>query len=130
MYGDETTGAENDIRQATQLARNMVGRFGMSDEIGFVSVLPQDGDGWGTYGSSQVSERTRQRVDDEVKRVVGEARDEATRLLTENRGRLDEIAEALLRDETLDQPQAYAAAGLARPEDEDAPVEAAAPVAT
>jgi hypothetical protein len=61
------------------------------------------------------------RVDDEVKRVVGKARDEATRLLTENRGR---------RDETLDQPQAYAAAGLARPEDEDAPVEAAAPVAT
>lgn len=108
----------------------MIGRFGMSDEIGFVPVLPQDGDGWGTYGSSQVSECTRRRVDDEVKRVVGEARDEATRLVTENRGRLDEIAEALLRDETLDQPQAYAAAGLARPEDEDAPVEAAAPVAT
>jgi cell division protease FtsH len=130
VYGDETTGAENDIRQATQLARNMVGRFAMSDEIGFVSVLPQDGDGWGTYGSSQVSERTRQRVDDEVKRVVEEAHDEAIRLLSENRGRLDGIAEALLREETLDQPQAYAAAGLAPPEDEAAPVEAAAPLAT
>ena len=45
VYGDETTGAESDIRQATQLARNMVGRFGMSDAIGFLSVLPQDGDG-------------------------------------------------------------------------------------
>ena len=45
VYGDETTGAESDIRQATSLARNMVGRFGMSDEIGFLSVLPQDGDG-------------------------------------------------------------------------------------
>ena len=45
VFGDETTGAESDIRQATQLARNMVGRFGMSDEIGFLSVLPQDGDG-------------------------------------------------------------------------------------
>jgi cell division protease FtsH len=118
VYGDETTGAENDIRQATQLARNMVGRFGMSDEIGFVSVLPQDGDGWGTYGSSQVSERTRQRVDDEVKRVVEEAHAEAIRLLTEHRERLDLLAEALLRAESLDQPEAYAAASLTAPEAE------------
>ena len=44
VYGDETTGAESDIRQATQLARNIVGRFGMSDEIGFLSVLPQAGE--------------------------------------------------------------------------------------
>ena len=73
VFGDETTGAENDIRQATQLARSMVGRFGMSDEIGFVSVLPQEGDGWAMNGASQVSERTRQRIDDEVKRVVEEA---------------------------------------------------------
>jgi cell division protease FtsH len=64
---------------------------------------------------------------DEVKRVVEEAYDEAIRL----RSRLDGLAEALLRDETLDQPQAYAAAGRAPPpEDEAAPVEAAAPVAT
>jgi cell division protease FtsH len=130
VYGDETTGAENDIRQATQLARSMVGRFGMSEEIGFVAVLPQDGDGYGMYGAPQVSERTRQRVDDEVKRVVEEAHDEAIRLLTENRGRLDGIAEALLRAETLDQPQAYAAAGLAPPLEDAAPVGAATPVAT
>ena len=59
VYGDETTGAESDIRQATQLARNMVGRFGMSDEIGFLSVLPQDGDGSALMpGVSEVSERT------------------------------------------------------------------------
>jgi cell division protease FtsH len=130
VFGDETTGAENDIRQATELARSMVGRFGMSDEIGFVSVLPQEGDGW-AMGVSQVSERTRQRIDDEVKRVVEEAHAEAIRLLTENRSRLDGIAEALLREETLDQPQAYAAAGLASPpEDEAAPVHAAIRIAT
>jgi cell division protease FtsH len=82
-------------------------------------------------GASQVSERTRQRIDDEVKRVVEEAHDEAIRLVTENRSRLDAIAEALLREETLDQPQACAAAGLAPPpEDEAAPVEAAVPAAT
>ena len=131
VFGDETTGAENDIRQATQLARNMVGRFGMSDEIGFVSVLPQDGDGWAMNSASQVSERTRQRVDEEVKRVVEEAHAEAIRLLTENRSRMDAIAEVLLREETLDQPQAYAAAGLAPPpEGEAAPVQAAMPVVT
>jgi cell division protease FtsH len=131
VFDDETTGAENDIRQATQLARSMVGRFGMSDEIGFVSVLPQEGDGWAMNGASQVSERTRQRIDDEVKRLIEEAHAEAVRLLTENHSRLDGIAEALLREETLDQPQAYLAAGLASPpEEEAAPVEAAVPVAT
>ena len=74
VYGDETTGAESDIRQATQLARDMVGRFGMSDEIGFLSVLPQEGD---PYAAPQVSERTRQRVDDEMREIVSEAHDDA-----------------------------------------------------
>jgi cell division protease FtsH len=130
VYGDETTGAESDIRQATQLARNMVGRFGMSDEIGFVSVLPQEGDGWALNGAPQVSERTRQRIDDEVRRVVEEAHAEAIRLLTKNRSRLGAIAEALLREETLEQPQAYAAAGLALPPEEGAAHEAAMRAAT
>ena len=117
VFGDMTTGAENDIRQATELARQMVGRFGMSDEIGFVAVLPQDGEQAYPW-MSQASERTRQRVDDEVKRIVDEAHDDAIRLLSENRDRLDTLAEALVRDETLDQPQAYAAAGLTAPGDE------------
>ena len=113
VYGDETTGAESDIRQATQLARNMVGRFGMSDAIGFLSVLPQDGDGSALMpGVSQVSERTRQRIDDEMRRIVGEAHDEAVQLLGDNRDRLDSLAEALFLAETLEGPEAYAAAGL------------------
>jgi cell division protease FtsH len=115
VYGDQTTGAESDIRQATQLARMMVGRFGMSEEIGFVAVIPQDGEASALQGLTEVSEHTRQRVDAEVKRIVGEAHDEAIRLLTEHRERLDSLAEALLREETLDQPEAYAAAGLAAP---------------
>jgi cell division protease FtsH len=115
VYGDQTTGAEADIRQATELARQMVGRFGMSEEIGFVAVLPQDGEA-ALQGLTEVSERTRQRVDAEVKRIVGEAHDEAIRLLTEHRERLDSLAEALVRAETLDQPAAYEAAGLPRPE--------------
>jgi len=108
VYGDETTGAESDIRQATSLARNMVGRFGMSDEIGFLSVLPQED----SAAPSQVSERTRQRIDDEMRRIVGEAHDDAVQLLKDNRERLDSLAQALFQAETLAGPEAYAAAGL------------------
>jgi cell division protease FtsH len=119
IYGDETTGAESDIRQATSLARNMVGRFGMSDEIGFLAVLPQDGNG--SYaGYSEVSEHTRQRIDEEMKRVVGEAHDEAVQLLSENRERLEALGDALFRAETLEGPEAYAAAGVKVPAEAEA----------
>ncbi len=113
VYGDETTGAEADIKQATQIARSMVGRFGMSDEIGFVAVLSDDGQSYA--GISQVSERTRQRIDDEIKRIVGEAHQDAIRILNENRDRLDVLADALVRAETLDEADAYRAAGLDPP---------------
>jgi len=113
VYGDETTGAESDIRQATNLARNMVGRFGMSDEIGFLTVLPQDGDGSALMpGVSEVSERTKQRIDDEMRRIVAEAHEDAVQLLTDNRDRLESLAKALFEAETLDGPDAYAAAGI------------------
>jgi cell division protease FtsH len=126
VYGDETTGAESDIRQATQLARNMVGRFGMSDEIGFLSVLGQDGDGSALMpGVSEVSERTRQRIDDEMRRIVDEELDAAVQLLEDNRKRLDSLAEALFKAETLEGPDAYAAAGLEPAVDEKPPTEPA-----
>jgi cell division protease FtsH len=129
VYGNQTTGAESDIRQATQLARLMVGRFGMSEEIGFVAVLPQDGEASMLQGLTEVSERTRQRVDAEVRRIVGEAHDEAIRLLTEHRERLDSLAEALVQAETLDQAEAYAAAGLTAPK-ADAPTAEPIPIVT
>ena len=113
VFGDETTGAESDIRQATQLARNMVGRWGMSDRIGFVSVLPQDGDTW--WSADQPSEHTRQLMDDEIREIIDEAHDGVTQLLADNRARLDALAEALMRAETLDETDAYAAAGVEVP---------------
>jgi cell division protease FtsH len=129
VYGDETTGAESDIRQATQLARDIVGRFGMSEQIGFLSVLPQDGQAAAMPGYSEVSERTRQRIDDEMRRIVREAHDEAVQLLSEHRHRLDGLAEALFHAETLEGPAAYAAAGLDAPTDAGVvPVEPATPV--
>jgi cell division protease FtsH len=81
----------------------------MSDEVGFLSVLPQNGDG---AAYPEVSERTRQRVDDEMRRIVAEAHADAVQLLKDNRKRLDGLAEALFKAETLDAPEAYAAAGV------------------
>jgi cell division protease FtsH len=106
----------------------MVGRFGMSDEIGFLAVLPQDG--YGSYpGYSEVSERTRQRIDEEMKRVVGEAHDEAVQLLGENRERLEALADALFHAETLEGPEAYAAAGVGASAEPEAAAEDRAPSA-
>lgn len=63
-------------------------------------------------GYSEVSERARQGVDDEMRRIVLEAHEDAVQLLSENRHRLDGLAEALFQAETLDGPEAYRAAGL------------------
>jgi cell division protease FtsH len=113
VYGDFTTGAESDIQQLTQIARQMVGRWGMSRIIGTVAVLPSDGQGPLLPGVAEVSEETRQLVDEEVRRLVAAAHDDAVELLREHRDKLDALASALLEHETLDQEDAYAAAGIA-----------------
>jgi cell division protease FtsH len=125
VYGDITTGAESDIQQLTQIARQMVGRWGMSEAIGPVAVLPVDGHGPFLPGVSEVSEQTQQLVDGEVRRLVEGAETEVTDLLREHRDQLESLAQALLRDETLDEPEAYAAAGIPRPpvEEEQLPRE-------
>jgi cell division protease FtsH len=87
----------------------MVGRWGMSDAIGKLVVLPPDDRG---PSFPEVSPRTQQLVDDEARRIVDEADREVSALLRENRGRLDALAEALLEHETLDEEDAYAAAGV------------------
>ena len=112
VFGDLTTGAESDIQQLTQIARSMVGRWGMSSEIGTITVIPSDGQGPLLPGAAQVSEETQRLIDEEVRRLVAAAHEEVRALLEENRGRLDSLAKALLEHETLDQADAYAAAGL------------------
>ncbi|MGZ4390321.1 MAG: ATP-dependent zinc metalloprotease FtsH, partial [Gaiellaceae bacterium] len=113
VFGDLTTGAESDFQQLTQIARHMVGRWGMSTTIGTVTVIPSDGQGPLLPGAAGVSEATQRLIDEEVRRIVSAARDDVLALLTENRDKLDSLAQALLEHETLDQPDAYAAAGLA-----------------
>jgi cell division protease FtsH len=114
VFGTITTGAESDIQQLTQIARGMVGRWGMSDAIGPIAVLPQEQNGPLLPGSQPASETTQRLVDDEVRRIVEASYAEVRQLLTDHREQLDALTEALLRDETLDEDAAYAAAQVTR----------------
>jgi cell division protease FtsH len=114
VFGTITTGAESDIQQLTQIARGMVGRWGMSQAIGPIAVLPQEQNGPLLPGSQQASETTQRIVDEEVRRIVDESYSEVQRLLTEHRSQLDSLTDALLREETLDEDPAYAAAQVIR----------------
>jgi cell division protease FtsH len=116
VFGEISTGAESDIEQLTGIARQMVGRWGMSDAVGPISVVPRDGSGPFLPGVSEVSPETQKLLDAEVHRIVAEAHDEVVALLTANRDRLDSLANALLEHETLDEDEAYAAAGVTRPQ--------------
>jgi cell division protease FtsH len=116
VFGEISTGAESDIEQLTGLARQMVGRWGMSDALGPISVIPRDGSGPFLPGVAEVSPETQKLLDAEVRRIVADAHAEVVTLLTENRARLDALARALLEHETLDEDDAYAAAGVTRPQ--------------
>ena len=116
VYGSISAGAESDIQQLTGIARQMVGRWGMSQAIGPIAVIPSDAQGPLLPGVSEVSEATQELIDSEVKRIVDEAvRRASCALLTENRDKLDSLTERLLEEETLDMDDAYAAAGLVAP---------------
>ncbi|MBV9166356.1 MAG: ATP-dependent zinc metalloprotease FtsH [Solirubrobacterales bacterium] len=114
VFGDITTGAESDIQTLTRIARHMVGRWGMSPAIGPIAVLPSDGMSPFLTGAAESSEATQRLVDDEVRRIVESAHADVTDLLRSHRGKLDSLVQALLDHETLDEADAYAAAGLPR----------------
>jgi cell division protease FtsH len=126
VFGEISTGAESDIQQLTEIARQMVGRWGMSSAIGPVAVIPRDGTGPFLPGAADVSPATQQRIDDEVRRIVEEAHQEVIALLKENRSKLDSLAAALLEHETLDEEDVYAAAGVPRSATASAEPQAAA----
>jgi cell division protease FtsH len=114
VYGDVTTGAQADIKEVTELARKMVGLWGMSDAIGPIAVISEDGQmtpPWGTEASPE----TARLVDEEVRGLVDRALTEVRELLRAHRENLDGLVAALLERETLDAAEAYAAAGIQRP---------------
>jgi cell division protease FtsH len=113
VYGDVTTGAEADLEAVTALARQMVGRWGMSRRVGLVSVLPRLSGGLGVaVEESGTSEATKELVDSEVRQLIDECYSAALERLGRNRARLEGLAEALLDRETLHAHEARDAAGF------------------
>ena len=116
VYGTRTTGAENDIEQATNLARNMVARWGMSDAVGMVQLAPHQNaylGGAGTFGGEKpFSDETARLVDVEVQRIINECHEEAKRLLVQHRKSLDALVQALLARETLGEQEILEVTGL------------------
>jgi cell division protease FtsH len=117
VFNVVTTGAENDLEMVTRIARSMVGRWGMSERIGTLSVLPAEGD----PRMAGVSDGLLDAVDEEVRRITDECYAEARRLLRQHRNQLDAIVARLLEHENLDEPEIYAAAGIPPPSVTPAP---------
>jgi len=106
--GRITTGAENDLQRVTQIARQMVTRWGMSDGLGTISYSERDDPFAGTSlasNSREYSEKTATLIDNEVNRIVRFAYERAVTLLTDHRETLDRIARALRTNETVDAKQ-------------------------
>jgi cell division protease FtsH len=94
----------------------------MSEAVGPIAVLPADGDGMFLPGVSATSESTQRLLDEEVRKLVESAHEEVTRLLLAHREQLESLAQALLKTETLDAAEAYAAAGVPAHEQEPSAV--------
>ncbi|MDD6320219.1 MAG: ATP-dependent zinc metalloprotease FtsH [Oscillospiraceae bacterium] len=101
VFGSITTGASNDIEQATKLARAMITRYGMTDDFDMVALETVNNAYLGGDASLACSERTAATVDDKVVEVVKAQHEKAKQILAENRGKLDEIARYLYEKETI-----------------------------
>lgn len=115
IFGDITTGAQNDLQQVTQIARSMVCQYGMSDRLGHITLgkdhsmvfLGRD------FGEERnYSEETAQTIDQEIKKLVDDAYKKAKGLLEKNKDKLDLLAQKLLEKETLDAHEVYDIIGL------------------
>src|SRR3954453_16992490 len=114
VYDSISAGAESDIQQLTQIARHMVGRWGVGDAVGPIAVIPSDQQGPLLPGASEVSPATQELLDREIRRIVDDAHDAVVRLLTDNRDKLDSLTAALLTAQRLAEVHAYAPAGVPR----------------
>lgn len=104
-----TTGASNDIKRATELAHNMVAKWGLSDEMGPIMYDEDESHqflgGPGQGGSKMKSGDTTTRLDKEVRKIIDDCYEQARQILTDNRDKLDAMAEALMKYETIDANQ-------------------------
>jgi len=117
VYNSVTTGAENDLKQVSDIARAMVTRWGMSQEVGLLALSGNEDGNFleqGPVGSATrpYSEETARAIDAATRRIVDESYTKALDMLRNNRERLDALAEALLREESLDEEQMRETTGL------------------
>ncbi len=110
IFGDDrvTTGASNDIERATSIARNMVQRWGLSDEMGPISYGDEEEEvfiGRSVTQHKPIAQQTAQRIDSEIRRILDEAYDRAKTILQENEDKLHTMADALMKYETIDSGQ-------------------------
>ena len=101
VFNSITTGASNDIEQATKMARAMITRYGMTDDFDMVALETVNNAYLGGDASLACSERTAATVDDKVVEVVKQQHEKAKQMLIENRGKLDELAKYLYEKETI-----------------------------
>jgi cell division protease FtsH len=114
IYGVVTSGAENDLQQVTEIARDMVLRWGMSEKLGPISfVAPRDDGLPPAFRHRPYSDATSEVIDAEVRRIVERSHVEADRLLAEHRDKLDALATALLEAESLNEKEIRELVGLA-----------------
>jgi len=110
VFGDDmvTTGASNDIERATGIARNMVTKWGLSERLGPLTYTEEDGEvflGRSVTQHKQVSDVTAHAIDEEVRKIIDSNYERAEHLLRENRARLESMAAALIKYETIDEGQ-------------------------
>jgi len=121
--GEITTGAENDLRRVTQLARRMVANWGMSDALGPVNFGDDETQPFLGYSLTQgrdYSEETAAKIDVEVRRLVEAAHEKARQVLQNNRNKLDQLAQELLENEMVDRARVMEIVGMSEPELEEA----------
>jgi len=108
VFGDVSTGAQNDLQKATEIARTMVTQFGMSERVGLVSLegprtplfLPVP-----TQGPKEYSEETARTIDQEVKKILSETHAKVREILSSHRQALEELASLLLQKEVVERPE-------------------------
>jgi cell division protease FtsH len=111
VFGDVSTGAQNDLQRATEIARTMVTQFGMSEKLGLVSLegprtpmfLPVP-----THAAKEYSDETARLIDEEVKKILSEAHGKVKEILASHRSALEELAKLLLEKEVVERPELQA----------------------
>lgn len=111
-----TSGAADDLKQATALARRMVLEWGMGESLGQMAVAESHDNGYGLLQRPEYSEETARQVDEEIKKILKEAYDRAVEVLNEHRDGLDRVAKDLLEKEEVPGKEVLALVGVVKPQ--------------